>query len=231
MKPNKLKTKKNTKKDKIVITTIITFLISSFITSKISFYISKNILYAAESYLETENDLIFKKAYIKKNEAGVDVENLIYVVRNSKGEIVEVDFKILECEKLLMAIMEEINKNTDEIMTYGYNLNVPLGYITNSPLLINLGPKIPVKISTTDVALGDVSTKITDFGINNAMVEVYINFSIKVNALTPLNKKTKELNYSALIASKIINGTVPNFYSGTISRTSETFNLPINGNM
>ena len=226
MKKASFKGKKVKNKITIIIafTMIITFLLVSYISSKIS----DAIILVSDKMVETENDLTFKEAFAKKSDSGVDTDKLIEIIRNKNDEIVEVDFKVIECEKMLLTVIGEINKEAAKLTSDGYLLNIPLGYITKSPILVNLGPKIPVKIVTTDVVLGDVQTKITEFGINSAMLELYLNFEIKYNATLPLEKQTKVLKYRALVASKVINGKVPDFYNGTFNKKSDTFNLPIN---
>ena len=175
--------------------------------------------------------MIFKNAFSKKEGAYVDVDNLIKVTKNSKEEIIAIDFDIKECERLMLHIVDEMNEGVNRISTDGYILFVPLGYLTNAPFLLNLGPKIPVKITTTDVVLGEVKTEIHEFGINNALVELYVNFEIETNAILPLKSGTTKQNYSALVASKIINGSVPNFYNRAIKQQTETISLPIDGNL
>lgn len=228
MKKTTFKGKKYDNSKKIFIITSVTLIITFLFVSYISKKVTKSIIIVAEKMIERENDLIFKEAFTKKNDVGVDVNKLIQIIKNKNDEIIEVDFKIIECEKMLLTIIGEINKDTAKITNDGYLLEIPIGYITNSPLLVNLGPKIPVKISATDVVLGDVQTKITEFGINNAMLEIYLNFEIKYNTTLPLKEETKKAKYRALVASKVINGRIPDFYNGTINKKSNTFNLPIN---
>lgn len=217
------------RKTKIWSTIIITVFFTVWSVFRITDAISRNLLDVAVKMVETQNALYFKTAYSEKYKVGIDTTKLLDVIKNGKGEILEVDFKIDECEKILMVIIEEMGKNTDSLMAQGYPLFVPLGYMTNNPLLVNLGPKIPVKIATTDVVMGSISTKIADFGLNNALVEIYMDIEITTNTAMPLNEKTTTKKYSALLASKIIAGTVPNFYNGTISKRTENIDIPING--
>ena len=215
-------------KDKIIITVVFSMALSIYIILKFSSAVSEEIINTADALIKRENTLLFKKAFGNKSRAGVDIYDLITVQKNSKEEIVEVDFKISECEKMMMTIIEDMNDGTNMISTDGYILDIPLGYVTNSPLLLNLGPKIPVKITTTDVALGEVTTEIREFGINNVLIELYISIEIETNAILPLKSGATKQTYKALIASKIINGTVPSLYSGYISRESNAISLPIN---
>ena len=212
---------------KVMITSIITFCIVIKIVSHFSYALSEAIINTADALIKRENTMIFKQAFSNKEKYGVDLNDLIIVSKNSKDEIVMIDFNIKECERLMMSIVEEMNEPINEISNGGYLLNIPLGYMTNSPLLLNLGPKMPLKVSTTDVVLGSVETKVSEFGINNAMVELYIKFQIEYNAIVPLKSGTYREEYSALVASKIVHGSVPSFYNGGFMRESETINLPI----
>lgn len=193
----------------------------------ISSLLSEAIINTAEALVKRENILLFKRAFNNKNTLGIDVNDLIIVHKNSSDEIVTVDFKIDDCERIMMSIIEGMNDGTNMISTDGYILDIPLGYMTNSPLLLNLGPKIPVKINTTDIALGSVSTSVREFGINNALIEIYISIEIETNTILPLKSGTSKEVYKILVASKIISGKVPDFYGGHLSKESDTFNLPI----
>lgn len=214
-------------KYKIIITIFLSVILSFIIIHRFSSLVGEAIINSTDALIKRDNALIFKKAFSQKKYIDIDAENLINLVFNSNGEIVGVDFKIIDCEKIMVAIIDDMNYGTNLISTEGYILNIPIGYITNSPLLLNLGPKIPIKIVTTDVALGSVNTSIREFGINNALIEIYINIEIETNAILPLKTGTTKDNYQILVASKIITGKVPNFYGGYFSKESSAINLPI----
>ena len=213
-------------KYKLLITIVISFLFSFIIISSFSHSVGEAIINTADALIKRENTLLFKNAFNKK-ESNIDADSLITVQKNANGEIVQVDFKIANCEKIMMSIIDEMNGDTNKLSTDGYILEIPIGYITNSPLLLNLGPKIPVRIVTTDVAVGSVETAIKEFGINSALIELYISIEIETNAILPLKSGTTKAVYKFLVASKIINGKVPDFYGGYISRESNKINLPI----
>ena len=214
-------------KYKIVITIAFSFLLSMSIIYSFSKSLSNAIINTADALIKRENTLIFKKAYGNKFKVEVDLDDLIKIQKNSKEEIIAVDFNIVDCEKMMIAIIEDMNDGANMISTNGYILDIPLGYMTNSPLLLNLGPKIPLKITTTDVAVGSVNTSIREFGINNALVEIYIIIELETNAILPLKSGTTKDTYKILVASKIIAGKIPSFYGGYITKDSSTFNLPI----
>lgn len=218
-------------KHKTFLSILLAITLSVFLTARIAQYIGNAIINTADAIIKRENAVTFKNAFTKKNELNIDADKLINIYKNSKDEIVEVDFNIKECERMMLSIVEEMNKNTNSISENGIILNIPLGYITNSPFLINLGPKIPVKLTTTDVVLGEVKTEVKELNINSALVELYINFEVETNAILPLKSGTTKQKYTALVASKMITGTIPEFYNGAFFKKSSTFNLPITENM
>ena len=214
-------------KYKIILSIVLSVILSFVIVFRFSTKVSNAIINTAEALIKRENTMMFKKAFGSKNQLNINADDLIIVHKNAKEEIMEVDFKIKDCERIMVSIIENMDGSTNMISTEGYIIDVPIGYITNSPLLLNLGPKIPVKITTTDVALGSVSTSIREFGINNVLIEIYINIEIETNAILPLKTGTTKNTFNFLVASKIISGKVPDFYGGYISKESSEINIPI----
>ena len=228
MKKTRFKKQKLTYKEKTIIVIMITISLCIYITFIITMNINKKIIYSSEKLILAETDKIYNNSFNLKE---INTNNLINIIKNSKEEIIEVDFDINECEKILTETINRINSKTNNYLIDGYIINVPIGYITNSPLLINLGPKIPIKISIIDVVYGNVKTNIKEYGINNALIEIYIQINLKVNSSLPIIQDTYNYKYTYLLASKIINGKVPDFYGGLISKNSDTINLPITENL
>ncbi|MBE3102901.1 MAG: sporulation protein YunB, partial [Bacilli bacterium] len=90
---------------------------------------------------------------------------------------------------------------------------VPLGQATNIPLLGNLGPKIPIRFHVIGNIQSDVIYDIREFGINNAMVEVSIVLTVKVQVIVPLATKTTVIKQKIPVALGIVSGQVPQIYT------------------
>lgn len=219
--------KKHKIKQKLIYACLFSIILCFYNTYKLTKYISKNIIYVSEKMIIAETDLAYNDIFTIDNLNNIDTNNLINIIKNKNDEITEVDFDINEGEKILTNVVDAMNKKTGRYMSEGYIMEVPIGYITSNPLFVNLGPKIPIKIMATDVVYGNVKTRITEYGINNAMVEVYLELNIKINVALPIVHETYSFSYNYLLASKIINGKVPDFYGGIIDKKSENINLPI----
>lgn len=211
---------------------IATFIISVFLTLVMIISLTKNISSNLTDYIikvvKRENTLILKDSFSQTEKNGVDIDRLIKVVKNSKEEITEVDFDMVSSAKLLTGITSYINEHITEYNYLGYRVDVPVGFLTNSPIFVNLGPKIPIKVELSDIALGNVKTVVKPFGINSALIEVYLDIYLKTSILYPFQTLEENTEYSSLVASKIISGTVPSFFGGSINSKSDTINLPLN---
>ena len=93
--------------------------------------------------------------------------------------------------------------------------------------LANLGPKIPVKIDFVGTVLTNIKTKITNYGLNNALVELYAYVMITEEITTPVSFNRLDTEYDVLLAAKMVNGRVPTFYGNTYEKESSLFNIPL----
>lgn len=72
----------------------------------------------------------------------------------------------------------------------------------------------------------ETKTKVTNYGINSALIEVNLQIKIKEKVILPITTKEIEVISNTPIAIKLIQGTVPNYYSNGINK-NETFSIPI----
>ena len=86
--------------------------------------------------------------------------------------------------------------------------------------IIATNKEVNFKYEIIDNVKGKIKTKVTDFGVNNALVEMYFELEIGYLVVIPMNKKESVLKTEILISSKIINGKVPTFYGKNIFKES-----------
>ena len=107
---------------------------------------------------------------------------------------------------------------------------VPIGQATGIPLLGNLGPKIPIRFHVIGEVHANIETTITEFGINNASVELNILLEVNVQIIVPLATKTSIVKQKVPLAHGLIKGDVPPIYSegggGVTPKIEVPFKLP-----
>lgn len=172
------------------------------------------------------------------------IKNILKINKNNEGVIIDIDFDLsslydfssnitdklkddlynLEVGKTNMDYYDEYLSNKKDYFV----LMVPYGAISNNVYFTNLGPKIPVKIKFMGSILTGVKTKVTEYGINNSLIEVYTTVDISNLVMTPVASKRNERKFEILVASRIIEGTIPDYYGGVIEKNSSITKTTIN---
>ncbi|HLR70618.1 MAG TPA: sporulation protein YunB [Pseudogracilibacillus sp.] len=92
-------------------------------------------------------------------------------------------------------------------------VEIPLGQATGNTVLANLGPKIPVHFEIVGSLRSDVVHEIKEFGVNAALVEIFIPVEVNIRIVVPFSTETAEVSTRVFIDSRVIMGDVPEFYN------------------
>ena len=165
---------------------------------------------------------------------------ILEINKNSEGEILYLDYNLEKSYKVLQVITDEIIRKINELENgkvdvsfyddelisnnHGLMLKVPLLIASSNALLANMGPKIYIKINFDDSILTNIKSKVTNYGMNNALIELYVTIKIKHMLLSPVVNKKQTIKYNVLVAAKVINGRVPEFYGGELIKDSTLYN-------
>lgn len=225
------------KKFKIILLIICIMTIFTYIFKYINKKLSPKLIHYASIEIRKISNLIITESIKTDSFSKININDLFTLNKNNKDEIMTVDINTAIVNKLILEATTKIQENLKELeqgKLNNYNeknkngvvLKIPLGQIYNNFLLNNKGPKIPVKLKI----LGDMETKvdtsIKNYGINNAIIEITLEISVKEEVLLPINSEEIKVTQRIPLAIKIIQGTVPNYYSGEINKTS-TFSIPL----
>lgn len=197
---------------------LITFLISLFLFIIIFSLYSKKLNPKLNDYIDfLVKDEIYKKV-IKSNNfiTNEEVNDILYIDKNKSNEIVYLDYDIDKTYKLLNKYIDSLKKDNSKSKI----LTVPFFIASDNIIISSLGPKVKFKYEIMNNVKGKIKTKVTDFGVNNALVEMYFELEIGYLVVIPMNKKESVLKTEILISSKVINGKVPTFYGKNIFKES-----------
>lgn len=178
--------------------------------------------------------LVINQAITKEVTDEIQIEDLFIIIKDDNGEIKSMDFNPLAVNKMLSMVTSNVQMylrnledgNLDEIgltnsSLSGYNVDklkqgiiyeVPTGVVFDNSILYNIGPKIPVRLSLIGDIVSNIETKITSYGINNALVEIIINISVVEQVMLPFASKKVTVSTNVPVAIKLIQGNVPDYY-------------------
>ena len=120
------------------------------------------------------------------------VDNLITLDKNKNEEIINIDIDTAKSYELMASIVKGLkgkSKDYADLDTYAKNkrgsmvLRYPIGLASSNILLNNLGYRIPLKLILNSNVLTGIKTKVTNYGLNNALIEVYLRVSFVSNVI------------------------------------------------
>ena len=189
----------------------------------------------AEKELEEITVNLVTKSLSREKLTEIAAEDLIIIKYNKNDEITNVDFKLDRAYDVLIDIKQNIETeirnlkkgdvpSSAVILKDNLIIKIPYYSYTNNVLLMNLGPKIYIKAHLLENIVGDVYTKISSYGINTVLVNLYIKFNITESLLYSAKTQKIEKEFEVLIATKILQGKIPNFYNGVMENSSSLIN-------
>lgn len=228
----------------LILVGICTFIFLNFLNNKITPVLLEN----AELEINKFSTIIINKAISQVLEDKINVDEIFQTVQNESGVIQTIDFNPIIVNQILniattvvqnnLKLLEEgeldaigiydmdFPENRIKDLQRGIILRMPIGIFTNNTILSNLGPEIPIKLHYIGDVNSNITTKITQYGINNAMVEVGVRLEMTAQIILPFVTEKKSLECDIPIAIKIIQGSVPNYYGGGLLKDSSLYSIP-----
>ena len=232
----------------VIVFIIIVFIIAFFLLLKVVNLKVNPVLF---EYAELESrklaSIIINNAVAKNVTENIDIDELFIITRDSNNEIKTIDFNPLTVNKILTKVTNSVQINlkyieqgkvellaltTDELIDYDINklkkgiiYEIPTGVIFNNSFLSNLGPKLPVKLCLAGDIISHINTKVTNYGINNALIKLLIDVEVNTRIVLPIVSEEYTITASIPIAMKVIQGKIPDYYMNGFNTKSD---IPLN---
>ena len=226
---------------------ILLLIISLFISLKfINLKVNPILLDYANMEARKLSSIIINDA-VGKNFKSINVDDLFIITKDNE-EIKSIDFNPIVVNQVLTSTttliqtnlkyleqgkIELLNLNTNALIDYntdklrqGIIYEIPSGVIFGNSFLANIGPKIPVKFSIVGDIVSYVNTNVTDYGINNALIEVNVVLDLSIQVILPFVTDKIDIEISIPVSLKLIQGSVPNYYLNGL-QNSPAITLPI----
>ena len=125
------------------------------------------------------------------NKISMDISDLVLEDINylALGEFEKIDF-------VLPNITEKYYKEISDGIVFG----ISIGNIFNNNFLANIGPRIPLKMNLNGNVDVEIKNEITEYGMNNALMEIYIEISVNPVFVMPfMSKEISVINNVTLV--------------------------------
>src|SRR5690625_5250453 len=137
----------------------------------------------------------------------------------NKGEQIDVDDPDLQPIEFGDSVGDLASKDPTVV-------EIPLGQATGNTILANLGPKIPVHFEIVGNLRSDVVHEVKEFGVNAALIEIYIPVQVNIQIVVPFSTTTADVSTRVFVDSRVIMGDVPEFYNYGDSHDGPSIAVP-----
>ena len=174
---------------------------------------------------------VLKETGVKEINELVKKNELFDIVCNDKGEIETIDFDTILVNEILLIASKNIRARLSEVengrnlpkelyydlsfdkLKNGIIYEVPFNVIFNNSFFYNIGPKIPIKIKYSGNVSLDIKTRVSEYGINSALIEIYIKAQVTQRTILPFKSKDVKLVSEIPVVMKVVKGNIPNYYN------------------
>ena len=234
------------KKNIFIFTLILIFISLVFIINFIGNKITPGVVSYAETELEKFTTRIINSV-ISTEIKDISLEELFIITKDNNDYIKTIDYNPIVVNGVLSNITTKVDRllrnvengenlfelSNDVLENYdieklkkGIIFEMAITTIFDNPLLSNLGPRIPVRIFMLGSTSSNINTKITNYGINNALIETSIVIDLKLQIVLPYKTEKVSFQNSIPISLKLIQGIVRNYYFNGIDKNSSSFIVP-----
>ena len=177
-------------KNYIFIYLVIIFIEVFYSIDKIGLMISPKMINIIKNNISYYDNILIEEYLDTKELRDSYIEELITIDKNSKEEIVNIDINTSKSYILLNRIVNNLkNSNSTYRDMYAKNkknyiiLRYPIGLISNNILINNLGYRIPIRLELNSNILTGIKSKVTNYGLNNALIEGYLRVKFTSNVV------------------------------------------------
>ena len=157
-------------------------------------------------------------------------EDLIRVQRDGQGNITDIVYDTQRMNELMSlsldAAQESLNAaeegETDphtHLVYYdkGIIYSLPVGMLTGSVLLANVGPSIDIRMRAVNSLVGQIDAVSTAYGINSTLLEIDLKISVEMLVISPFLLDPQQIEVKIPLVMQIVQGQIPQLMVGQLA--------------
>lgn len=173
------------------------------------------IMYMANDVIAEVNKQIKTEEMIKFNEEepsliyNVELLNSIYI--NFINRLQNDLKKIEKNEYDLKSDDVEISNSLGKGIVYA----IPLSKVFNNSLISSLFGEVMIRYKMIGQVVGEIVSEISEYGINNALVEIKLKLDVNVKTIAPISIVQSKFEIEVPLSMRLLQGKVPNSFYGS----------------
>lgn len=145
----------------------------------------------------------------KMSEGQYDYNYFVTLQKDVAGNITAISANIARINTLSSEILQEVIAATNNGLE---DIDIPLGNLLGSNLLLDRGPNIPVKIIMLTSSFADFRNEIESAGIKQVKHQIILEVRVQIDVMLPWEVRSTEVVSEILIAETVLVGKAPDTY-------------------
>ena len=143
------------------------------------------------------------------SEGQYDYNYFVTLQKDDAGNITAISANMARINTLSSEILQEVIAATNNGLE---DIDIPLGNLLGSNLLLGRGPNVPVKIIMLTSSYADFRNEIEAAGINQVKHQIILEVRVQIDVMLPWEVRSTEVVSEVLIAETVLVGKVPDTY-------------------
>ena len=152
----------------------------------------------------------------------LETEDLIRIERDTQGNITDIIYDTQQMNELMSrsldAAQESLNAAAEgETDPHTHLVSLPVGMLTGSVLLANLGPSIDIRMRAVNSLVGQIDAVSTAYGINSTLLEIDLKISVEMLVISPFLLDPQQIEVKIPLVMQIVQGQIPQLMVGQLA--------------
>ena len=160
---------------------------------------------ASDTITAAINDKINEKMSVGQ----YDYNYFVTLQKDDVGNITAISANMARINTLSSEILQEVIAATNNGLE---DIDIPIGNLLGSNLLLGRGPKVPVKIIMLTSSYSDFRNELEAVGINQVKHQIILEVRVQIDVMLPWEVQSTEVVSEVLIAETVLVGKVPDTY-------------------
>lgn len=97
----------------------------------------------------------------------------------------------------------------------GIVYSIPVSKVFNNSLISSLFGEVMVRYKLIGQVVGEIVSEISEYGINNALVEIKLKLEVNVKTIAPISIVQSKLEIEVPLSMRLLQGKVPDAFYGS----------------
>ena len=160
---------------------------------------------ATDAVTKTVSDIVEEKMC----DPALEYSRFISLEKTNTGEISAIVTDMTQVNTLASELLNSVVQASEQ---GELDLEIPLGNLLGSGMLLGRGPDVPVKVTMLTSSSTRFRNELVEAGINQTRHQLLLELLVDIDVLLPWEILSSQVNVEVLVAETIIVGQVPQTY-------------------